>query len=135
MARQKNDGRGRMGGKPKGFKHPETLAKEAARELVRQAVTQSLEPLIKAHVAKALGSSFLVVRNKLTGKFVRVGKHRAERIKVDEEIVEVWDKDPDVSALKELLDRALDKSADQPAAVKHEGVVTLRWGGSGDAEE
>lgn len=121
---------------PKGTKLPQTIAKEAARELVREAVTREIVPIIEAAVANAKGIRYLMVRNKATGQFVRVTEAMArQKLGKHEEVIEVWEKDPNMTALKELLDRALDKAAEQPAAMKHEGTVTLRWGGSGDAEE
>jgi hypothetical protein len=99
-------------GKPKGTKWPSTLAKEAARELVRTMITAQLEPLIAAQVAHAKGLSYLVTRDKKTGKFVKVTEAMA-RAADGEETIEVWEKDPSVQAFTDLLNRALDKPAEQ----------------------
>jgi hypothetical protein len=46
--------RGRKtGGKPKGYKAPATIDKEAKRELVRQLVPADLEGMVKAQIAHA----------------------------------------------------------------------------------
>lgn len=135
MPRQKGDGRGRLGGKAKGYRAPATLAKEAARELVRETITRELRPLIEAAVANAKGLKYLVVRHRKTGKFLRVTEGMARRrLGKDEELIEVWEKDPSAQALKELLDRALDKAAEQPATIDHAGEIVLRWG-SRDEDE
>lgn len=104
------------GGKREGAgrkKGPQTLDKIAARELARALVTAELGPLIEAQIANAKGIAYLVVRDKKTGKFLRVGKGRAEKLKPDEEIIEIWEKDPSVQAFTDLLNRALDKPAEQ----------------------
>ena len=51
------------------------------------------------------------------GKFVRVteamAKVRSGHVSHDEEIVEVWEKDPSVQAFTDLMNRALDKPKEQ----------------------
>lgn len=100
-------------GKPKGTKWPSTIAKEQARELVRQMITAELEPIVGAHITNAQGTKYLVTRNAKTGKFERVSKERMEALlesgDAELETIEVYDKDPSVEAFKTLLDRALDK--------------------------
>ena len=107
-------GRRKGAGKPKGTQTQETLDKIAAREFVRQRVTAALGPLLDAHLANALGIKYLVTRHKTTGKFMRVTEAMA-RLKrgKDEEIIEVWEKDPSVHAFTYLLDRALDRPKEQ----------------------
>lgn len=115
-------------GKPKGYKAPKTLDKLAAREFVRQRVTAALAPLIDAQIANASGLKYLVVREKGTGKFVRVTEAMA-RVKQgqSEETIEVWEKDPSVQAFTDLLNRALDKPAEQEQAVAVAGTVIFKW--------
>ena len=106
-------------GKPLGHQAQATLDKIAAREFVRQKVTALLGPLLDAHLANALGVKYLVTRHKTSGKFLRVTEAMA-RLKrgKDEEIIEVWEKDPSVHAFTYLLDRALDRPAEQELAIK-----------------
>jgi hypothetical protein len=94
-------------GKPKGVRWPSTLAKEAARELVRKAITEHLPELIASQVANAKGLQYLVYRDKKSGKFERVTA--LEAVNQDEDTIEVWEKDPSVQAFTDLLNRALDK--------------------------
>ena len=98
-------------GAPKGTKWAKTLAKETARELVRQEVTQHLPELIEAQVANAKGLQYLVYRDKKTGKFERVTN--LETVNQDENTIEVWEKDPSVQAFTDLLNRTIDKPAEQ----------------------
>lgn len=90
------------------------LDKIAAREHLRQRVTAALDPLIDAQLANALGIKYLVIRSKKSGKFVRVTEAMA-RIKrgKDEELIEVWEKDPSAHAFADLMDRTLDRAKEQ----------------------
>lgn len=119
----------RFGGKPKGFKAQGTLDKLAAREYVRQRVTAALEPLLEAQIANAQGLKYLVTRHKTSGKFIRVTEAMAKvKQGEDEEIIEVWEKDPSVQAFADLLNRALDKPMDQPQEVAVKGTLRIVWG-------
>lgn len=105
-------------GKKKGHQAQATLDKIAAREFVRQRVTAQLGPLVDAHLANALGIKYLVTRNK-AGKFIRVTEAMARaKSGKDEETIEVWEKDPSVHAFTYLLDRTLDRPAEQEIPIK-----------------
>lgn len=112
---------------PKGYKTAKTIEKEAAREILRNRVKAELEPMVDAQIANAKGIKYLVVRNKKSGKFLRVTEAMA-KIKLgtesDEETIEVWEKDPSVHAFQDLMDRTLDKPS-QPVAVEHSGSVDV----------
>lgn len=110
-------------GRPKGSLEASTLGKIEAREYVRQRVTASLEPLIAAQIANANGLKYLVTRDKKTGKFIRVGPAMAGR--VNEDTIEVWEKDPSVQAFTDLLNRALDKPKEQEQEIKLTGDADL----------
>jgi hypothetical protein len=114
-------------GKKKGTRWPATMAKERARELVREEITKHLEPLIAAQVANAQGLKYLVTRDAKTGKFVRVGEAMA-RAGSHEETIEVWEKDPSVQAFTDLLNRALDKPKEQEQDVAVRGKLEIVWG-------
>lgn len=113
----KRDGAGRKKGK-------ETLDKEAARQLVRELVYAALAPMVEAQIANAKGISYLVTRDKKTGKFIRVGAAMAKLAK-KEETIEVWEKDPSVNAFADLLNRALDKPKEQEQEIKLTGDADL----------
>ncbi len=103
-------GKRKGAGRPKGTKEPKRLEKEAARAVLRNLVTASLRPMVEAQIENAMGLKYLVVRDKRTGKFQRVGEAMA-RLQSGEELVEVWEKDPSVHAFADLLDRTLDRPA------------------------
>lgn len=105
---------GLKGGKPKGHRSKATLDKIAARELVRQTVTAALVPLLEAQIANAQGIKYLIARNKTSGKFIRVGEAAARVLQgSEEEIIEVWEKDPSVQAFTDLMNRCIDKPQEQ----------------------
>lgn len=119
-------------GMPKGYVTAKvkaaTLEKEEARALLRAIVTRELAPMVEAQVANAKGVRFLMVREKTSGKFVKVGKDAAEKLDPATEIIEVWEKDPSVQAFTDLMNRTIDKPIEQVQAdVK--GNITISWVG------
>ena len=97
-------------GKPKGYKHQSTLDKEAARKYLRERVVSELDPLLDAQIANAKGLHYLVVRDKASGKFLRVAAGHAEKLKPTEEVIEIWEKDPSINAFDALVSQALGKA-------------------------
>jgi hypothetical protein len=117
----KRNGAGRKKGKA-------VLDKLEAREVVRAFVTSRLVPLLEAQTANALGLKYLVTRHKQTGKFIRVTQAMARAKQgSDEESIEIWEKDPSVQAFTDLLNRALDKPADQVQQVDISGALEVSW--------
>lgn len=87
-----------------------------------------METLVAAQIAHAAGLKYLVTRDKKTGKFVRVTEAMAKaKLGENEEIIEVWEKDPSVQAFTDLMNRAIDKPAEQVQEVQHTGNLTLKW--------
>lgn len=111
-------------GGPRGPR-PNTLDKIAARELVRKIVTEELTPLVRAQIANATGLKYLVVRDKATGKFLRVGEALARAS--TEETIEVWEKDPSTEAFSRLMDRALDQAAKPAEQMSVTGKLVIGW--------
>lgn len=112
-------------GPKKGTKYAPTLSKEASREALRQIVLREMDSLVASQIANAKGIQYLVVREKKTGKFVRATAGSAEKLKPDEEIIEVWEKDPSVQAFTDLMNRALDKPAEQLQEIKVTGELNI----------
>jgi hypothetical protein len=109
-------------GRPVGTKWPSTLAKEAAREKVRQEITKHLDVLIAAQVANAQGLKYLVARDPQTGKFERIGPDGVR----DDAVIEVWQKDPSVQAFTDLLNRAIDRPKEQVQEIEIRADNTAR---------
>lgn len=113
---------------PKGHKTQKTIAKEIARESLRQIILRHMDRLVAAQIAHAEGLKYLVTREKKTGKFIRVTEAMAKAKQGDtEEIIEVWEKDPSVQAFTDLMNRAIDKPAEQEQSVHHTGELKLSW--------
>lgn len=101
-------GRRAGAGRKPGFKFPATISKEQARDALRGMVIAHLKPLVDAQLANASGLKYLVARDPKTGKFERIGPEGVAGAAG----IEVWEKDPNVSAFADLLNRALDKPAE-----------------------
>ena len=105
---------------------------------VRKRVTERLDALLDAQIDNALGISYMVTRDRNTGKFIRVGPAMASR--ANEETIQVWQKDPSVSAFTDLMNRAIDKPVEQPTQLEHAGkdsgpleiIVRTPWREKGD---
>jgi hypothetical protein len=116
-------------GRPKGSKDARTLEKEEARRLLRVRVTSEMTSLVDAQITHAKGIKYLVVREKKSGKFVRVTEAMA-RVKLgdDEEVIEVWEKDPSVQAFTDLMNRTIDKPPEQVEVAGHDGgPLIIQW--------
>jgi hypothetical protein len=108
---------------PKGYKTRKTRDKEAMRAAVREVVNRHLEEMLASQIANAKGFKYLVVRQKNGGKFLRVTEAMAKiKLGNDEEIVEVWEKDPNAHAFATLLDQAIDQA---PKHVQVEANVNI----------
>lgn len=105
-------------GRKKGSK---ALDKEMARERLRMKVWEHWDPLIEAQIANAKGIKYLVARHKASGKFIPLTEDAAKRIINGEdpahEMVEVWEKDPSIHAFTDLMNRAIDRPAEQKQEV------------------
>lgn len=128
MAKSSVGGKRPGAGRPKGTKNPSTYTKEAAREALRQLVLQEMRDLVGAQMANAKGLKYLVVRDKKSGKFLRVTEAMAKARSgkdEDEETIEVWEKDPSVQAFTDLMNRALDKPKEQEMELKLTGELEM----------
>lgn len=120
-----NGGKRPGAGRPKGSKSQGTLEKEALRELLRQRVGAQMGPLVDAQIENAKGIKYLVVREKASGKFVRVAEAGA-RAAQGQEIVEVWEKDPCIAAFTDLMNRTIDKPTEHVEADVR-GDLVFKW--------
>lgn len=103
-------------GPKKGTKYAPTIAKEQAREVARAIITKHLEPMITRQIAHAMGVGHLYTRDK-AGKFTKI-EHEAEVDRLlaegkEDEDYWIFAKDPSVQAFTDLMNRALDKPAQQ----------------------
>jgi len=111
-------------GPAKGAKYKPTLSKEAAREALRVIVMQHMAEMSEAQISAAKGLKYLMTRD-ATGKFVKVTAAMAGALD-GTEIIEVWEEKPSTPAFTDLMNRALDKPAEQEQAVKIGGTLVLK---------
>ena len=97
-----------------------------AEELLREKIRKRIDPILDAQLRNAQGIKYLVVRDKKKGKFIRVTEAMARaKLGSNEEIVEVWEKDPSVHAFSELLNRAYGKAKEQKQ--EFESKIEICW--------
>ena len=79
---------------------------------------REMEEMTAAQISNAKGIRFLVVCEKKSGKFVRRVTEDGEiKLNKDQEVVEVWAKDPSIAAFTDLMNRALDKPKAQEQGI------------------
>jgi hypothetical protein len=120
------------GGMPKGAKTAKTLEKEALRAELRRMVGEALGPMTQAQIANAQGIKYLVAREVKSGKFIEVSEEQVRAILSGAndtlEMLEVWEKQPNVQAFTDLMNRTIDKPVEQVTAEVTGGLV-IRWQG------
>lgn len=110
-------------GRPKGSKEPQTLAKEMAREALRQLLTKEMEGVAQALVSRCKGVRYFVTRNK-TGKYEIVTNPEAvvKALNAEDEYTgEFYTDKPETAAIKEFFDRTVDKAKEQEQEIKVTG--------------
>ena len=122
----KREGAGRPKGTT-GIQHASTITKAQAREALREYVISQMPEMMAAQVAHAKGIKYLVARNKAGGKFEKVSPEQLDAMLAGQDdgsiILEVWDKDPSVQAFTDLMNRALDKPAEQEQTINVTGQI------------
>lgn len=119
MARPKGAPKPQGSGKPKGYKAPTTIAKEQAREALRQIVLREMDSLVRAQMDSAKGLSHFILRDPKSGKFERVTDPDRIVDALNAEGAEegstyyLHTKDPSTQAFTDLMNRALDKPKEQ----------------------
>ena len=121
---------GKKGGRPPG-PDPKTISKQEARELLRRAILPHMQEMVASQVANAKGLKYLVIRDKRSGKFVRVteamARQREGRPEAEHESVEIWEKDPSTAAWTDLMNRALDRPPEAEPDQPWKGELLIGW--------
>lgn len=118
-------------GPKKGAKYKPTVDKAAARERLREILTEQMGPVAEALVSRCKGVRYFVTRNK-TGKYEIVTDPKrvvAALNKEDDFVGEFYTDKPETAAIKEFFDRTVDKSAEQVQEVEHRGELIVKWQG------
>lgn len=132
MAYQKratpHGGRRPGSGRKKGSKDPHTLAKQEAREALRVLLTKEMVPVAEALVSRCKGVRYFVTRDKKTGKYILVTNPEQVVAALngdDENAGEFYTDKPDTAAIKEYLDRIVDKAKEQEQEIKISGTLNI----------
>lgn len=111
-------------GRPAGGKNAATIDKELMREALRAVLVPEMASMTAAQVAAAKGVSHFILRDPKTGKFERVTDPERIVLALNADGAEegstfyIHTKDPSTQAYTDLMNRLLDKPAEQ---VKHTG--------------
>lgn len=89
-----------------------------SRDRLRQRVYAELDPILDGQIAAAKGLKYLVLRDQKTGKFSKITADEAAKVESEGRLViEVWDKEPNAQAAKNLLDQTMDRAKEHIEAV------------------
>ena len=114
---------------PKGHKTRKTIAKEAAREALRQVVLRHMKRMLASQIAHAIGIGHLYTRDK-TGKFTKIeSQAEVDRLLAagrEDKDYWIFTKDPSVQAFTDLMNRAIDKPIEQHEH-DHSGHLVVTW--------
>lgn len=118
-------------GLPKGYKFPKTIEKELERERLRQLVVAEMEPMTRAQIEHAKGVHYMVLRHK-DGTFTRATdvKQLDAAIAHGAEAFQIFTQAPNTQAYADLMNRALDKPAEQVKVTGEDGGPVehvFRW--------
>lgn len=116
-------------GRKLGSKGKNNAEKEVLRQFLREKVAREWGSMLDAQIDQAKGLKYLVVRDKKTGKFLRVSEVRAKCAEGEEQI-EVWEKDPSTQAFDSLANRTIGKPAETiEGSMQFPGGLTIKWEG------
>jgi len=128
-------------GRPHGTKNENTVEKAAARELVRQMITEHLEPMIRAQIANACGVQHFFLRDPSTGQFKRIPDPDEIEAALNAENASegstywIFTQNPNVQAFSDLLNRAIDRPTEQVQVTGDGSPIVIRWQGGGYEKE
>ena len=102
---------GKLGGRPKGSEEPATLDKKANRALIREAARPYIEKIVRAQAENALGVSYLVLRDPVSGAYVRATDESAvdAALLAGPDAFRVYTKEPHQGSASLVLAYAADK--------------------------
>lgn len=121
---------GRRGGRPAGSLNVATIDKALLREELRRYVQPHIQDMVDAQINHAKGVSYMILRNP-DGTFTRATdvKQIDAACALGESAFKIFTQAPNTQAFTDLMNRTLDKPAEQEMSVKISGeleVVTAR---------
>lgn len=114
---------------PAGHRTQKTIEKELYRELLRRRVSAQFLPMIDAQITNCLGVRHTFLRDD-AGRFVQLTDPKVieQALNSGAEGKYYWTftKDPSIQAFADLMNRMLDKPADQKQQLEHSGELTIK---------
>jgi hypothetical protein len=83
-----------------------------------------MSELVDAQLSNATGIKYLVRRDAKSGKFLRVTADMLDQ-QTDDDLIEMWEKEPSVQSFTDLMNRALDKPKEQEQEVTVAGKLVI----------
>lgn len=118
------------GGMPKGHVTAKVIAKEAARDALRQIVLEEMREMTEAQIANAKGVSQFVYRDE-QGRFKVIDDPDELRACIAQgRALRIFTRLPSTPAYTDLMNRAIDKPAEQVKVTGDDGgpvVHVFRW--------
>ena len=115
-------------GPKKGSKFAKTIAREEQAQIYREYAAPFITKIADAQIKAALGISYLIIRDKKTGKFIRVAEASArKKLAAGEERFEVWEVPPSAPMAKDILDRAIGKPTEAIELAAEVKVKMYGW--------
>jgi hypothetical protein len=117
-------------GRPKGSVEAHTLRKLAVRQRFLKRFEEDAEKLYAAQFAQAMGTKFLVARDRKSGKFIPLDEEKTKLMlacgQADE--MEIWDRPPSTQAFVALADRSIDRPTEhQELTGADGGPLLVTW--------
>jgi hypothetical protein len=128
MTKKTGRGGGSGKGKPKGYKAPQTLEREAARTYLRTRVIESLQPMLDAQIENAQGCSQFVYRD-AQGRFKVIDDPDELRACIAMgKAIRIFTRLPSTPAFTDLMNRTFDKPPEHVSVTGPEnGPVQFKW--------
>jgi hypothetical protein len=119
-------------GPKKGTLYRPTIDKQIELAEIRAYIKQYVPQLVESQVKNAIGLKYLVARHKASGKFEKLTEEQAEALMAGGEseyvAVEVWEKDPNVTAFTDLINRLVGKPTEHVEVTGADnGPLQLMW--------
>lgn len=117
-------------GRPQGTLNESTLRQKAVRDRYLARYEADADAVYDAQLAQALGTKFLVARDKKSGKFIPLDDEKTRLLLAcgQAEQIEIWDRPPSTQAAQFIADRAIGKPTEHHEVTGGDGgPVVFKW--------
>lgn len=117
-------------GPRKGVIYEPTQRKLAIRHRILDRFEKDADAIYEAQLAQALGTKYLVSRDRKSGKFIPLDEDKTKLLLEcgQAETIEVWDRPPSTQAAQFLADRAIDRPTEAVEVTGPDrGPLVIQW--------